>query len=262
MGIVINRRAGGPALENWRLSFVAAPGPANPAPHRRLRISCRYCEARVVDFVAPTRITVEVPAAAGRNDVLLETLEPEQVVDIPGNPGMQLVHISEVDVSRFGAKAILNYAPKDPRGLVRSVSPHSAVTRNQTFTIVVSDWAGYEDIEYVYFLVNDSATIPRYTCHGYYNRRKGSVLLYRDTTTYDRLEGVAGVGAVMCNGLCALDPAATSAQGSGTELTVNFALSLDPSYNNKTVYFLAKDHDERNAGWIDTGTRWTVSSGK
>lgn len=261
MGVVIDRHAGPPEIEKWTLSFVAAPGPANPAAHRRLRISCQYCESKSVDFSALTRITLEVPAAAGRNDVRIETLEPEQVVDKAGDPSMQLVHITDIDVTRNGRRALSDYSPRAPRGSIVSVSPRNATTPNQTFTVAVTDWAGYEDVEYVYFLVNDSPVIPRNTCHGYYHRPTGAVLLYRDTTTYDRVGGVAGKGPILTNGLCSVDAAATSAQGSGTDLTVNFALSLDASYNDKNVYFWVKDHDQHDTGWIDTGTHWKLSEG-
>jgi len=263
IGVVIYRRAPQTGLEKWQLSFSAAPGPGNPAPHRRIRISCRYCEPKTVEFDKATRIVVDVMIASGRNDILIETVEPEQVVETPGDASVPLVRVAEVVFARSGESAIWDFSPIRPRGLVASVSPHSSTQRKQTFTVVASDRLGYADIDYVYFLVNDTRTIPRYTCHGSYQVGTGVLRLYGDTSPARRfVEGVAGSGPPLNNGLCALDPATTSAKGSGSHLTVNFALYLDPSYNNKNVYFWVKDSDGHDTGWVDTGTTWNPASGK
>jgi hypothetical protein len=206
---------------------------------------------------------VDVMIASGRNDILIETVEPEQVIERPGDSSVPLVRVSEVVLARSGESAIWDFSPLRPRGLVASVSPHSSTERKQTFTVVVSDLLGYRDIGHVYFLVNDTRTIPRYTCHGYYQARTGVLRLYTDTSTTQRfVEGVAGSGPPLNNGLCALDPAATSAKGSGSKLTVNFALSMDPPYDNKNVYFWVKDIDGHDTGWVDTGTTWNPANGK
>jgi hypothetical protein len=137
------------------------------------------------------------------------------------------------------SESSLEFFPLYPRGLVELVSPLNSTAPKQTFTVIVSDPLGYEDIDYVYFLVNDTGTIPRYTCHGYYQSSTGAITLYQDTANpHQFVEGVAGSGPPLSNGLCSLDPTATSAKGSGLQLTVNFALSLDPSYNNKNSLLL------------------------
>jgi hypothetical protein len=256
LGILIDRHAG-TGLETWQLSFIATAGPANPSPHRRIRISCQYCKSKTVDFDAEARVVVDVPIAPGRNDILLETLEPEQVVEKKRDPSVPLVRIAQIEFARSGVTAPWFFST-GPRAALQSVSPYESTARNQTFTVTISDEAGYNDVDYVYFLVDDEPAIPRFTCHGYYYRPTGAVLLYRDTTTQEAERGVLGSGPPLSNGRCTLDPAASSANGSGSRLTVNFALSLDPSYSKKKVYFWIKDHAGRDTGWIDTGTKWNV----
>jgi hypothetical protein len=96
IGLVANRPYNGRQIENWRLSFTVSPGPANPVPRRVIRISSRHLEPKIVEFDKTMRIHVDVPLDAGRNDIVVNVVAPEQFVELPNDPFVRMVSISKI----------------------------------------------------------------------------------------------------------------------------------------------------------------------
>lgn len=100
MGIVINRNAQTPPVEKWRVAMTFTPGPANPWARRVVRVSSAGFAPKTFEFEETTRVTFDVPVQPGRNDVVVEVLEPDPVVDSAEDRYIELVRVSQLDARR------------------------------------------------------------------------------------------------------------------------------------------------------------------
>jgi uncharacterized membrane protein YqaE (UPF0057 family) len=146
---------------------------------------------------------------------------------------------------------------------VVSGSPTSTTSLSQTFSFVARDPAGYSDIYRIYFLINNSATIPANTCHGFYDRPSNTFYLYNDALTAAMGPLTPGSGTLQ-NSQCALNGSTSSLVSvSGTDATLNIGLTMLGTYatSSHNVYLWVKDNEGDDTGWIQTGT-WspTVAS--
>jgi hypothetical protein len=111
IGIVVNRPHNAPQMENWRLSFTVSPGPSNPVPHRVIRISSRHLAPKLVEFDETRRIQLDVPLDAGRNDIVVNVVAPEQFVELPNDPFVRMVSISKIALQPSGARGAVSLRP-------------------------------------------------------------------------------------------------------------------------------------------------------
>jgi hypothetical protein len=95
MGIVVNRPEGRP-VEEWTLTFTATPGPARQNPHRVIRVSSRDLAPTLVQFDARKHVALKVPLAAGRNDIVIEVVEPAAEIEPPDDPLIRVVQLSNI----------------------------------------------------------------------------------------------------------------------------------------------------------------------
>jgi hypothetical protein len=99
IGIIVNRPANPPNLENWLVSFTVKPGPSARALGGVLRVSFPNAEPQTFEFDGPTDIEFETPLAAGRNDIRVELVEPEPR-EIAGDVLIRMLEVSNIKIRR------------------------------------------------------------------------------------------------------------------------------------------------------------------
>ena len=150
-----------------------------------------------------------------------------------------------------GGPAVVSGTPANPAG-----SP-------QSFAFVGSDPDGYSNIYRVYFLMNSNATIPPYSCHGFYDRPSNAFYLYNDAVTVALGPLTPGSSGTLANSQCQINGNSSApAAGSGNNLTVNINMSLLGSYAlaAQNVYVWVKDAQNNDTGWVQSGT-WNPPAG-
>jgi uncharacterized repeat protein (TIGR01451 family) len=148
-------------------------------------------------------------------------------------------------------------APKTAAPVVVSGTPANTSTAQQTFTFTARDADGYNDLNNVYFLVNPGLAISQGTCLGLYVRASNALYLYSDNLTVPMGPLIPGSGGTLQNSQCIVSGSTSSlVSTSGTDLTINVGLGLQPSYgaSTKAVYLYVDDLEGHNSGWVKTGT--------
>jgi len=115
----------------------------------------------------------------------------------------------------------------------------------------------------MYFLVNTSSAITANNCHGYYNRASNTLWLYNQAATGFLGPLTPGGAGTLDNGQCSISGAGSSVvSGPGTDLVLNLAMSKLGAYASagQRVYLWVKDNEDRETGWVQTGTWGTVVS--
>jgi hypothetical protein len=116
MGIVVNRPLGRP-VEEWSLKFTVMPGPAVQNPHRVIRVSSGLLAPALVEFDARTNVAVRVPVIGGRNDIVIELVEPSAAIEPADDPMIRVVQLSNLVVRRLDVDA-LNSVGSPPGAIV------------------------------------------------------------------------------------------------------------------------------------------------
>ena len=141
-----------------------------------------------------------------------------------------------------------------------SGTPSTPTGTPQTFTIVSRSPVGYANLNRVYFLVNNSATVPTNSCHGFYDRPSNNFYLYNDTLTALLGPLTPGSAATLQNSQCTLDGlTSTIPSATGSDLTITLGLGLKGSFASSTrnVYAYATDAQNNGTGWVSFST-WTA----
>ena len=120
-----------------------------------------------------------------------------------------------------------------------SVEPASGEGMEAVFAVRVSEQNNNAARE-VRLLVNNEMD-GRHACYVYYDRRQDSFLLVNDSGDGStRLS--QGVAATIENSQCVLQGRKSTAQLSGHELVLHFAITFKPSFlGNQAVYVYAED---------------------
>ena len=142
-----------------------------------------------------------------------------------------------------------------------SVAPNSGSGLGlQIFTYLYSDASGYQSISDVQTILNNAPNLPA-SCATMYAPPNGNLYLAKD-------DGSGWMGPVtisqpgtLQNSQCTLNSGASSASGSGTNLTVNLAVSFQPTFTGlKNNFMLAEDTvNNLTSGFQDRGT-WSVNA--
>mgnify|MGYP001607615099 FL=1 len=127
----------------------------------------------------------------------------------------------------------------------------------QTFIASYSDADGWENLKETRFLINTS-TATTNCFYVYYNQNTNKLFLRNDANTA-WLGGYApGSANTIENSYAKLDCAATSTNGSGTSMTVNWSVVFKASFTGtKNTYLYVTDDTGAYAGFTKVGT-WTL----
>ncbi|MFH0827569.1 MAG: SpvB/TcaC N-terminal domain-containing protein [Candidatus Omnitrophota bacterium] len=127
----------------------------------------------------------------------------------------------------------------------------------QTFTSTFTDSDGWQNIQYVYFLINTSAS--GLNCfYGYYNQNTNRLYLRNDANTA-WLGGFApGTVNVIENSYAKLDCSGSTFTVTGTTLTVNWKITLKTPFTGaKNAYLYVRDDVNAYVNYTSKGT-WSI----
>jgi beta-propeller repeat-containing protein len=134
-----------------------------------------------------------------------------------------------------------------------SVTPNSGSGISQTFAFLFTDPAGYASIMSASMIIGSGSAG---TCSFYYARASNTIYLSNDASTGWLAPGTLGSAGTLQNSQCALNLAASSAVGSGSNLTVNLALTFKPAYTGSKPIHM-EVYNGTDSGWFQRGT-WIV----
>jgi hypothetical protein len=139
-----------------------------------------------------------------------------------------------------------------------SMTPSSGSGTSQTFSYLYSDAAGYQHISNAYSMISASPSWGG-SCLPMYVPASHSLYLATDAGTSWLGPLTIGQDGTLQNTQCTLNAGASSASGSGTNLTVNLAISFQPTFTGlKNQYMRADDAaNSLSSGWQNRGT-WTT----
>ena len=138
-----------------------------------------------------------------------------------------------------------------------SVAPGNGSGFSQTFTLQYSDSHGAGDISTAWVYITSSfSTSAANSCLVYYAQATNTVYLLTDAGNVWG-SGAAGSAGSLSNSQCSVNLGGSSAEGSGTHLTVNLVVTFTGGYaGGKNVYLYAANGTV-NSGWQVRGA-WTV----
>jgi len=136
-----------------------------------------------------------------------------------------------------------------------SVTPSSGSGSSQVFSFVFSSPKGYAALSTILVIVN-STLVSAGECFFLYYPGSNALYLVNDASSGWVGSATLGQSGTLQNSQCSVNSAASSASGSGNNLTLNVALTFQPAYNGaKNIYMDA--YDGTDSGWQQKGT-WTV----
>ena len=141
-----------------------------------------------------------------------------------------------------------------------SVTPSSGSGLNQTFSFVYTDPYGVPDISWVQMHFQ-TQLVAQSACYLQYTRSTNTIVLINDSGTGSVGSVTLGSSGTLANSQCILNAAGSSASSSGSNLTVNIALSFTASFaGNKNISTGVISNANVFSGWQQMGT-WTVPPG-
>ncbi|HEV3333760.1 MAG TPA: DUF4082 domain-containing protein [Bryobacteraceae bacterium] len=136
-----------------------------------------------------------------------------------------------------------------------SVTPNSGSGAVQVFSFQVSDPSGASDVATVSTLFNSTLSLTS-ACAVTYNPSQNSLVLLTDAGTLPVNSITPGNGSQQ-NSQCVLSGAGSSVTATGTQLTLNLALTFTGAASeNQNVYSYVQSVGGTNTGWQQRGT-WT-----
>jgi hypothetical protein len=155
--------------------------------------------------------------------------------------------------SGWHAKAVWNVTGGPVTALnVVSMTPTRASSSRVTFTTVFSDSTGFADLTVLNLLIND-AIDGRNACYVAFVREANLVVLVNDAGAAGgpfagslTLPGTGGIA----NSQCTIHGAASSAAGSGNNLTLTLDIGFSGGFaGDRVVWAAARDGGGNNTGW-------------
>lgn len=215
-----------------------APGAANKIENSQVKLNCGAVtvSGTANNLTVKFNITFK-PAYSGKNyNTYLKAAD-----DTAGATGWV----------KKGVYAV-TYPPQ--LGAVSPASGACQINIPQVFSAVYSDQDGWENLQYLYFLINTS-TSGANCLYGYYNQNTNKLYLRNDANTA-WLGGYApGSANIIENSYVKLDCAQTTASGSGSALTLNWQVSFKSAFiGDKNIYLSARDDANSVKDWALKGT--------
>jgi hypothetical protein len=144
-----------------------------------------------------------------------------------------------------------------------SVAPSSgtgfaAPPPQPVFTFLFSDTGGWANLQWTQILF--SATQNGFNaCYVYYSVAGNWIALDGDNNNWGNAASL-GSGGTVQNSQCSVNATASSASGSGNNLTLKLAITFFSSFAGaKNTYMIAQDNDALRSQWLTAGT-WTVGN--
>jgi hypothetical protein len=156
----------------------------------------------------------------------------------------------------FVSKVTPAAVPATPPAFL-SLSPNQGAGSSQTFTLVVTDANGANDINSVQMLINSTFTGVN-SCHIAYVPATNLLYLLNNAATA-WLGGLPpGNVGVIANSQCSLNLPTATAVRLGSTYTLGLPMTFAPTYaGSKFLYLMAVDNGGLRADWAAYGT-WTV----
>ncbi|MCK9614271.1 MAG: Ig-like domain-containing protein [Candidatus Omnitrophica bacterium] len=134
-------------------------------------------------------------------------------------------------------------------------SSGSSTTDQQTyFTTTFTDADGWQNIQFVYFIINTSTSGSK-CFYGYYNQNTNKLYLRNDANNTWFGGFAPGSSNIIENSYVKLNCANTTITGSGTTLSVKWAVAFKPIfYGSKKTYLYVKDDANAYKSWTQKGT--------
>jgi hypothetical protein len=186
---------------------------------------------------------------------------------LPALPGPQQVMMQAVDDAgnwanwqTMGTWTTTPVQPGNPAFV--SGSPLLGTGMTQTFTYVVSSVNGYTYMRSVQAMFGAGAIYPIPNCYVNYDRLTNQITLLGNSGVWDGTQQstAMGTGSPINNSQCTVNPAQSSATGSGNNLTVSLNLTFSSSWlGGKNNYLYMYDRGGNQLGWVTVGT-WTVGT--
>jgi len=188
--------------------------------------------------------------------------EEDLVVDLaislqPAFFGMKNVYMYAADATGLNSGWKLRgtwdaTGPSAPTAV--SVTPSGGSGASQTFRFTYSDANGFEEMNWVHGMFHTYLNQTG-ACYFQYIRSQNSLWLRNDVG--DSWLGPAHLGSTgtLANGQCAINAAASATSGSGSDLTVDLAITFTPLFaGNRNIYLHAADTMGLSSGWQHRGT--------
>jgi hypothetical protein len=137
-----------------------------------------------------------------------------------------------------------------------SVTPSSGTGSSQTFSFLLSDPDGYQDIAWTQIMIARGLPMAS-SCWVFYSRSSNQVFLANDSGAGWLGPLTLGAAGSLQNSQCAVHGAASSVSGSGTSLTLNLAFSFLPAYAGTRQISMSVGDATYATGWVQRGA-WTV----
>jgi hypothetical protein len=196
-------------------------------------------------------------SGTGNNLTLNLSLTFKQAFGGAKNVYMQVMDISNT-VAPWQALGSWNVVAAGP-GVV-SLTPASGSGLAQMFGFVFSDPYGFADLSVVQAHFG-TQLVSGGVCYAQYTRATNTIQLVNDSGGGFAGSATLGSAGTISNGQCTLDTGASTASGSGNNLTVNLSLTFKgPFAGAKTISMSATNNASVFSGWQSMGT-WTVPAG-
>jgi hypothetical protein len=136
-----------------------------------------------------------------------------------------------------------------------SVTPNVGSSLAQTFAFVFSDPNGTSDILSAKLDINATLTSSG-ACYLFYSPGANAIYLISDAGAWQAPLNI-GVAGTTQNSECTLDAGASSVIASGTNLTLNLALTFSAAFAGAKNIYMEVQNATQDSGWAQRGT-WTV----
>jgi hypothetical protein len=138
-----------------------------------------------------------------------------------------------------------------------SVSPASGAGTAQSFSFIYSDQSGFADISYVDILFQSQLSAQN-ACYAIYVPSSNTITLMNDSGSGNAGAATLGTAGTLSNSQCTIDTGASSASGSGVNLTLNVKVTFKPAFAGaKNIYTVAGNANNVSSGWQVKGS-WTA----
>jgi len=153
--------------------------------------------------------------------------------------------------------AALSFAASPTLGTISPSSGTGRINVQQVFITTYSDPDGWQNIQYVFLLINPSASGTN-GFYGYYNQNTNKLYLRNDANN-TWLGGFApGSNNIIENSYSKLDCSLTTTTGSGTTMTVKWAVTFkQPFTGAKKSYLYVRDDSNVYVNFTQKGT-WNL----
>ena len=173
---------------------------------------------------------------------------------------MKVRNISVLSLLFLSFFSNLAFAVNNPPQ-VGTITPSSGSSQPEVLNSVTTTYTdpdGWRNLQYANLLVNASAITKTNCFYGYYNQNTNKLYLRNDADTAWLGGYLPGSANTIENSYAKLNCAQTTVSGSGTTLTVQWAVTFkQPFTGAKKTYLYVRDDANAYNGWTQKGT-WAI----